>query len=171
MRANSIPNNRNHNHKAKEMIKNVLILWVLKEINVKLKERYNGATYIVKKVLKILQHVVILTVVSSSCNTWSYSDIATQKIIAVTSSKQWIHFLRSDLWPPTSNSLQENWVSFLFLVLIGRNCSGFYTWFITLSDYWKNICSLLFRGHMSFFSDFFQLLRVTDTRLSKIINF
>jgi len=47
------------------------------------------------------------TVVSSSCNTWSYSLIPTQKMIAVTSSKQWIHFLRSDLWPPTSNNLQH----------------------------------------------------------------
>jgi len=47
------------------------------------------------------------TVVSSSCRTWSYSLIATQKMIAVTSSKQWIHFLRSDLWPPTSNSLKH----------------------------------------------------------------
>lgn len=26
--------------------------------------------------------------------------------MAVTSSKQWIHFLRSDRWPPTSNSLR-----------------------------------------------------------------
>lgn len=46
-----------------------------------------------------------ITVVSSSCNTWSYSDIATQNIIAVTSSKQWIHFFLSDRWPPTSNNL------------------------------------------------------------------
>lgn len=28
-------------------------------------------------------------------------------MIAVTSSKQWIHFLRSDRWPPTSKSLQH----------------------------------------------------------------
>ena len=49
----------------------------------------------------------IRTVVSSSCNTWSYSDIATQNMMAVTSSKQWIHFFRSDLWPPTSNSLKK----------------------------------------------------------------
>lgn len=27
-------------------------------------------------------------------------------MMAVTSSKQWIHFLRSDRWPPTSNSLR-----------------------------------------------------------------
>lgn len=27
--------------------------------------------------------------------------------MAVTSSKQWIHFFLSDLWPPTSNSLRE----------------------------------------------------------------
>lgn len=48
----------------------------------------------------------ILTVVSSSCNTWSYSLMATQNIMAVTSSKQWIHFFLSDLCPPTSNNLQ-----------------------------------------------------------------
>ena len=48
-----------------------------------------------------------LTVVSSSCRTWSYSDMATQKMIAVTSSKQWIHFFLSDRCPPTSNNLQR----------------------------------------------------------------
>ena len=47
------------------------------------------------------------TVVSSSCSTWSYSLMATQKMMAVTSSKQWIHFLRSDRCPPTSNNLPE----------------------------------------------------------------
>ena len=52
-----------------------------------------------------------LTVVSSSCNTWSYSLIATQKIIAVTSSKQWIHFFLSDLCPPTSNNLKHHIVN------------------------------------------------------------
>ena len=58
-----------------------------------------------------------LTVVSSSCRTWSYSDMATQKMIAVTSSKQWIHFFRSERWPPTSNNLEKkgkhvNWVTY-----------------------------------------------------------
>lgn len=46
-----------------------------------------------------------LTVVSSSCSTWSYPLRATQKMMAVTSSKQWIHFLRSERCPPTSNNL------------------------------------------------------------------
>ena len=41
---------------------------------------------------------------SSSTSTRSYSDSATKKMIEVTSSKQWIHFLRSDRWPPTSNT-------------------------------------------------------------------
>lgn len=36
--------------------------------------------------------------------TWSYSLNATMNIIAVTSSKQWIHFFRSDRWPPTSKT-------------------------------------------------------------------
>ena len=56
---------------------------------------------------KVPNNTNIRTVVSSSCNTWSYSDIATQNMMAVTSSKQWIHFFRSDLWPPTSNSLKK----------------------------------------------------------------
>ena len=42
----------------------------------------------------------------SSKRTWSYSLRATQKIMDVTFSKQWIHFLRSLRWPPTSNMLQ-----------------------------------------------------------------
>ncbi len=32
----------------------------------------------------------------------SYSFMATQKMMAVTSWKQWAHFLRSERWPPTS---------------------------------------------------------------------
>lgn len=32
----------------------------------------------------------------SSSSTWSYSDNATQKMMDVTASKQWIHFFRSD---------------------------------------------------------------------------
>ena len=64
----------------------------------------------------------ILFVVSSSWSTWSYSDMATQKIMAVTSSKQWIHFFLSDRWPPTSNSLKlrflnEKWTSTIPVVL------------------------------------------------------
>ena len=43
-------------------------------------------------------------VVSSSTKTWSYSLKATINMIAVTSSKQWIHFFRSDRWPPTSKT-------------------------------------------------------------------
>ena len=41
--------------------------------------------------------------VSSSKRSWSYSEMATRKRIVVTFSKQWIHFFRSDRWPPTSN--------------------------------------------------------------------
>ena len=41
----------------------------------------------------------------SSRSTWSYSLNDTQKIIDVTASKQWIHFFRSERWPPTSNIL------------------------------------------------------------------
>jgi hypothetical protein len=43
------------------------------------------------------------TCVFSSYSIWSYSDSAAQKMIDVTFSKQWIHFLRSERCPPTSN--------------------------------------------------------------------
>jgi hypothetical protein len=46
-----------------------------------------------------------LTWLDSSSRTWSYSLSATQKMIEVTFSKQWIHFFRSLRWPPTSNML------------------------------------------------------------------
>ena len=42
------------------------------------------------------------TISSSSAKTRSYAESATQKMIAVTPSKQWIHFFLSDLCPPTS---------------------------------------------------------------------
>ena len=48
-----------------------------------------------------------LTISSSSAKTKSYADNATQKIMAVTPSKQWIHFFLSDLCPPTSNILEN----------------------------------------------------------------
>lgn len=47
----------------------------------------------------------ILTWPDASRSSWSYSLNATQKMMDVTDSKQWIHFLRSDLCPPTSNIL------------------------------------------------------------------
>lgn len=45
------------------------------------------------------------TSLSDSTRTWSYSLSATRNIMEVTFSKQWIHFLLSDLWPPTSTIL------------------------------------------------------------------
>ena len=48
-----------------------------------------------------------LTSLSDSTNTWSYSLKATRNMMDVTFSKQWIHFLRSDLWPPTSTILKQ----------------------------------------------------------------
>ena len=39
----------------------------------------------------------------SSARHWSYPLIATKNIKALTFSKQWIHFFRSDRCPPTSN--------------------------------------------------------------------
>lgn len=51
--------------------------------------------------------IMVLTISSSSAKTKSYADNATQKIMAVTPSKQWIHFFLSDLCPPTSNILEN----------------------------------------------------------------
>lgn len=48
-----------------------------------------------------------LTISSSSARTRSYALSATQKMMAVTPSKQWIHFFLSERWPPTSNILQS----------------------------------------------------------------
>ena len=47
-----------------------------------------------------------LTSLSDSTSTWSYSLKATKNIMDVTFSKQWIHFLLSDRWPPTSTILK-----------------------------------------------------------------
>ena len=46
-----------------------------------------------------------LTISSSSASMRSYAERATQKTMAVTPSKQWIHFFLSDRCPPTSNIL------------------------------------------------------------------
>ncbi len=66
--------------------------------------------------VRVSERRMCLCLSQSRTRTWSYSDIATQKIMAVTSSKQWIHFFRSDRCPPTSNSLKlrflkEKWTS------------------------------------------------------------
>jgi hypothetical protein len=42
------------------------------------------------------------TALRSSIRLWSYPLRETRNRIAVTSWKQWIHFRRSDFWPPTS---------------------------------------------------------------------
>ena len=47
----------------------------------------------------------LITSLSDSNRIWSYSDNATKKMIEVTFSKQWIHFRRSERWPPTSTIL------------------------------------------------------------------
>lgn len=63
----------------------------------------------------------------SSSSTWSYSLSATQKMIDVTASKQWIHLRRSERCPPTStrwieSSPMRKWVSMMPTVL-DRACS------------------------------------------------
>ena len=50
-------------------------------------------------------NLTILTSLSDSNRIWSYSERATKKMMEVTFSKQWIHFRRSDLCPPTSTIL------------------------------------------------------------------
>lgn len=58
--------------------------------------------YYRKKVLEMFYRTpncpsTTLTSLSHSARTWSYSLSATRKIMEVTFSKQWIHFLLSDL--------------------------------------------------------------------------
>lgn len=65
---------------------------------------------IIKNICKIII-VIIITSLSDSTRTWSYSLKATRNMIDVTFSKQWIHFLRSDLCPPTSTILRQRWQS------------------------------------------------------------
>ena len=54
------------------------------------------------------------TSLSDSNRIWSYSLKATKKIIEVTFSKQWIHFLLSDRCPPTSTILKMRWLLLKF---------------------------------------------------------
>lgn len=49
--------------------------------------------------------IMSLTSLSDSTRNWSYSLSAARNMMEVTFSKQWIHFLLSDLWPPTSTIL------------------------------------------------------------------
>ena len=51
----------------------------------------------------IIYYILLVIGVSS---TWSYSLIAVKKMTAFTPSNAWIHFLLSDLWPPTSIILE-----------------------------------------------------------------
>ena len=64
--------------------------------------------------------VVLFTSLSDSTRTWSYSLSATRNMMDVTFSKQWIHFLLSDLWPPTSTILTGKTVAVSLLVLVKR---------------------------------------------------
>lgn len=49
-----------------------------------------------------------LTSLLFSSRTWSYSLSEAKKMSDVTFSKQWIHFLLSDFWPPTSTILCQS---------------------------------------------------------------
>ena len=62
-----------------------------------------------------------LTISSSSAKTKSYADNATQKIMAVTPSKQWIHFFLSDLCPPTSNILENESYKLVITMIMSHN--------------------------------------------------
>lgn len=61
-----------------------------------------------------------VTSLSDSTRTWSYSLRATKNMMDVTFSKQWIHFLRSDLCPPTSTILKGDHMT---PQLLGAACS------------------------------------------------
>ena len=54
----------------------------------------------------VIKNKAKLTISWSSASVRSYSLMATIKMMAVTPSKQWIHFFLSDRWPPTSNILK-----------------------------------------------------------------
>lgn len=81
--------------------------------------------------------------------------MATQKMIAVTPSKQWIHFFLSDRWPPTSNILRrdspcKHAVVFLFYEGADgterRNNNTSSLWqtsqAASRSTLWKRVCAL-----------------------------
>ncbi|TPX40232.1 hypothetical protein SeMB42_g06089 [Synchytrium endobioticum] len=51
-------------------------------------------------------------------STWSYSDMAATKMVAVMSSKQLTHFLLSDLCPPTSTTLSGTSEDTLSIVIL-----------------------------------------------------
>lgn len=73
----------------------------------RIQNNYCCPNYTAKNVGCTKQQERWLTSLSDSNKIWSYSLKATKKIIDVTFSKQWIHFLRSDRWPPTSTILQK----------------------------------------------------------------
>jgi len=54
----------------------------------------------------VIKNKAKFTISWSSASVRSYSLMATIKMMAVTPSKQWIHFFLSDRWPPTSNILK-----------------------------------------------------------------
>ena len=70
-------------------------------------DTYEGRPHEPHSISKKTTSKVNLTSLSDSTNTWSYSLKATRNMMDVTFSKQWIHFLRSDLWPPTSTILKQ----------------------------------------------------------------
>ena len=109
---------------CQEMLKISILHISLKIINSKFQQHLPGANE-----LKHIYHFFSLnwnqlpcpTISWSSASVRSYSLIATMKMMAVTPSKQWIHFLRSDRWPPTSNILQ--WRSYIAWKKKARNRS------------------------------------------------
>ena len=71
-----------------------------------------------------------LTAFWSSGRTWSYSDTSTQNIMAVTSSKQWIHFLDSERCPIsicefnyTSTKKDRRWTNLKLICLNSKQKS------------------------------------------------
>ena len=70
---------------------------------------------------------MVLTISSSSARTKSYADNATQKIMAVTPSKQWIHFFLSDLCPPTSNILENESYKLVITMIMSHTLNILHT--------------------------------------------
>ena len=76
----------------------------------------------------------------SSTSIWSYSDMATTNRTQSTLSKQCIHFLRSERWPPTSNMwktrlLYSNSIcKYRIIILIEKNSSNWMKFFTASAE-------------------------------------
>lgn len=81
--------------------------------------------------------------VSLSSRTWSYSLSEARKMSEVTFSKQWIHFRRSDFWPPTSTILmawKENKGRFSTVCTVLKDRNSSRPQYPISKQHWKYNC-------------------------------